>query len=90
MTTCFPGKTLIHRAGCTTLLRMKATTFKQRLKLGKQQLRQMKAAGQPLELTRPWSLKSLKELSKALEGSEGKCLTTGGFQPNLKRGAEMS
>lgn len=62
------GKTLIHRAGCTTLPHMNATTFKQRLTLGKRRLREMKAAGQPLELTRPWSLKSMKELSKALEG----------------------
>ena len=55
-------------AGCTTLLRMNATTFKQRLTLAKRRLREMKAAGKPLELTRSWSAKSLKELSKALEG----------------------
>ena len=47
---------------------MNATTFKQRLKSGKLQISQMKAAGKPLELTRPWSLKSVKDLSKALEG----------------------
>ena len=47
---------------------MNATIFKQRLTLAKQRLREMKATGQPVELTRSWSYSSLKGLSKALEG----------------------
>ena len=60
--------TLIPPEGSTTLLPMNATTFKQRLTSAKRRIREMKAAGQTVELTRSWSDKSLKELSKALEG----------------------
>jgi hypothetical protein len=60
--------TLIPPEACTTLLPMNAITFKQRLTSAKRRIREMKAAGQPVELTRSWSVKSLKELSKALEG----------------------
>ena len=39
---------------------MNAISFKQRLTSAKRRIREMKAAGQPVELTRSWSVKSLK------------------------------